>query len=384
MVRYERLRQRWVDRAALRTFERLLAQPSSFDSSPSDRAALALSGLVLVLAVAYLIFLTWAALHARGVVGWFFVTLGWAVAFAARPRHGRLPSGVTRLRREDYPALHEVVDRMSAAVGVRPPQVLGVYVGFNAYVTSIGPPFAGGNAMVIGLPLFSLGGWSGRLGVLGHELGHLRGRDTVRRRVLASAAAVVDGLRYLLSPSQGLAIARSRYPNGATLLYPLAAGIANLVQSALVAPLHLLALLMQRLELSAFQHREYLADRRAAEVVGADALIEFLLLNYRGLATTAGAAARRGQDPFEVLLGRPPMTPVERKHRLAQLESMTHPADATHPPDHLRIRLLQVGALRPGPNMPDAAVLAAAETELTRLRREHRRALVELAHSGRF
>ncbi|MBO9522965.1 MAG: M48 family metalloprotease [Nocardioidaceae bacterium] len=379
---YGRLRQRWVDRAVQRMYERLRGDPGSFRTSPSTRAAVALAVVVIAVALGFVGFLVWATLHAHTSVEWGLVALGWAVVVLARPRVVRLPDDATVLGREEYPALHRVVEEMSEAVGAKAPAVLAVDLDFNAYVTSVGRPLRRRSAMVLGLPMMSLPSWSVRLGVIGHEAGHLRGRDTVRNRLFGTADSVLGTARQLLTPGDDLDAEESWYGDSDAAAARAAAPMVRVILGVLAAPFHAVALLLDRLTVNEGQHREYLADRRSAQVVGSAASVGFLLEADEGLATVVGAAARRGEDPFGVLLDRPPMTAEQRSRRLGALAAERIRADSSHPPTHLRVRLVDEARLVPGSGMPDGATLAAAEAELVRLRGERRRELADLFRTG--
>ena len=133
--------------------------------------------------------MVWATTRASGF-GWFLVALGWACLIVVRPRGFRLRPDVLLLAPADYPGLHALVREMAEAVEVRPPDVLGVDLSLNAFVAPIG--WRGQNAMVLGLPFISLGSWHERLGAVGHELGHLRGGDTLRLRLVAWAGWILS------------------------------------------------------------------------------------------------------------------------------------------------------------------------------------------------
>lgn len=378
---YQRLRQRWVERAAQRMFERLRASPASFRSAPSTVAATLVALQILAGAALFLGVLVWGTFHASGM-GWVLVVLGWLVVVAMRPRPNRLPRNAVVIDESAYPGLHALVRGMSEAVGVSAPKVLAVDVDLNAYVTSVG--LRGRSAMVLGLPMMSLPGWHARLGVIGHELGHLRGRDTARGRVVATAQNVVAGVRYLLAPAD-----YEHYLSWEAEPTLEAAGdfstvVARGVQTVLASPFLVLAVLLERLSLSHRQHREYLADRRAAEVVGTDAMVAFLVQDFEGLLTTTTAAARRGEDPFDHLLARPATTAAYRTSRLASLATEKHRADTTHPPDDLRVQLLEADPRPPSPAMPDPVACARAEQELVALRAAARREFSEVLRFGAY
>lgn len=377
---YARLRQRWVDRAAKRMYDRLAKDRAAYRSSPSSLAASALAAVVLAASAAFVVVLVAASIHARGVA-WVPVVIGWSVVIALRPRIPRLPRDVVVLDAAAHPGLYAVVGRLAHALGVRPPRVIAVDTDFNAYVTSLGVPPR--PAMVLGLPYFTLLSWPARLAVVAHELGHLRGRDTTRGRVLGAASRTLAGVHYLISPSDDDLVMGARDPVVEASI-GFGTVLARGVQTMLALPFLLLWLALERLSVLDSQHREYLADRRAAAVVGTEALVEVLLHDLEGVRTAAGAAARRGEDPFAHLAGRRPRTAAERAARMRELEAKVHRADATHPPDHLRIRLLEADPQPPSAAMPAEAELKLAEEELVRLRAASAKRLSQDLRFGRY
>jgi Zn-dependent protease with chaperone function len=358
---YERLRQRWVDRAAQRTFDRLVADPESFATAPSTMGATIVATAVLVTAVLFVAGLVWATLHASGIQ-WVLVALGWLAVIALRPRSSALPTGTVPLDQREFPALHGLVRQVATAVGATPPRALAVDVELNAYVTTIG--FVARPAMVLGLPLMTVLSWPGRLALIGHELGHLRGRDTARGRLIDAASNVVGGIRAFLAPERRH---RDDLYSGRFLTGGAVAMLTQVLQILLLAPFLLLGLALDRLALAGRPHREYLADRRSAEVVGTEALVEFLATDLEGLRTSTAAAARRGEDPYEFLARRLPMSAEQLQGRLRQLALDPHRADATHPRDDLRIRLLEAHPRARGELVADIDD-AALDDELARLR----------------
>jgi Zn-dependent protease with chaperone function len=237
--------------------------------------------------------------------------------------------------------------------------------------------------MVLGLPYFTVLSWPARLAVIGHELGHLHGGDTTRAHVLGVASRTLAGVHYLISPSDDDLVmgARDRVVEASIGFGTV---LARGVQTVLALPFLLLWLALQRLSVLDGQHREYLADRRAAAVVGTEALVEVFLLDLEGVRTAAAAAARRGEDPFAHLASRRPRTAAERAARIRELEATVHRADETHPPDHLRIRLLEADPRPPSTAMPSEADLELAEEELVRLRAASAKRLSQDLRFGRY
>jgi Zn-dependent protease with chaperone function len=375
-----RLHQRAGDRAAQRVFERLAADPGSFGSVPSTGAATAVSATILVVAGLYVGALVWGTLHVSGLV-WVPVVLGWLAVIVLRPRVPRLPRGAMALDEAEYPGLYALVRRMARAVGAREPQLVAVDVGFGAHVTPVGVRRRA--AIVLGLPLMTLLPWRARLGAIGHELGHLRAQDTVRGQVLVLARTMVAGLHRQLAPPienlHGVDLDHRLADTGG-----LAAFLTRAVQTILATPFLLLGVLLDRTSLTEAQHREYLADRRAASVVGTDALVELLVCDPEGIATATAAAARRGEDPFKTLAERPPPTAEQRAGRLAALARERPLTDPRHPPADLRIRLLEGDPRPPGPEAPGQVECARAEQELDRLRSATTRQFRDALRSGAY
>lgn len=232
--------------------------------------------------------------------------------------------------------------------------------------------------MVLGLPLMSLGSWHERLGTIGHELGHLRGRDTVRSRVIGAAGFILGGVHYLVAPAEGHEDPRAHggfaYESTGSGVFD---DVARLVLTLLALPFFGLLRVLERLNLASRQHQEYLADRRSAEVVGSAGLVAAQLWDLDGIRTATAAAARRGEDPFAVLLARPELTGAQAAARLLVLEQEKARADDTHPLDHLRVKLLKAAALPPSSAMPGETACLRAEAELARLRDAYRRELTD-------
>lgn len=368
-------RQRRRDLAAQRAFDKLLANPASYPRSPATSTAVVFAVVVICAALAAVALLVWATTRASGV-GWFLVVLGWACVIVVRPRAGRLERDVQVLDPADFPGIHGLVAEMARAVGVRPPEVIGVDVALNAYVAPIG--WTRRNAMVLGLPLMSLGTWDERLGVIGHELGHLRGRDTPRIRVIGAAGFILSGVHYLVAPAEGY---EDPWAHGGFAYESTGSGffddLARWVQTMLALPFIGLLRILDRLDLSSGQHREYLADRRSAEVVGSSAMVDSQLRDLAGLWTAAAAAARRGEDPFAFLESRPALDPSQSAARLLVLEQERARVNDTHPPGHLRIKLLQAAGFPPSAATSDEPTRLSADAELSRLRDRHRRELVD-------
>lgn len=340
--------------------DRLLDSPESFRATPSTHGLTAFSVLVLVVASALVAGLAWLTLRAEGFVAWALVGTGWLVVLACLGRPSRVPDEGVTLQREQFPWLHQLVDEAAQAVGVRSPDVLGVDLDFNAHVASVG--LRGRRLLVLGLPLWALETPDERLGTLCHELGHFRGGDTARSRLATTAGSVVARLHWLVHPGQDLWIGQRDTwtdPDDDELVGTLKP-VATALQGILAMPLALVLLVMSRLEARSRQHSEYLADRRAAAVSGTGALVSSLRLDMVGIHTAVRSAVLRGEEPFGFLSSRQASAGV--RHRVSATNT-AHRADASHPPDHLRIGLLEnvpVAATR----KPASGIVDGAEREM--------------------
>lgn len=361
-----RRQQAYVDRAAQRMFDRLSASPESFRRSPGTIGIMVLASAVLVVAAVVLVGLAWLSFHADNWLEWLLVGFGWLVVLAMLRRPHRLPDDVVLLSVSDFPWIHRLVAEIADGVGVRPPSVIGVDVDFNAYVTTIG--LGRRSAMVIGLPLWTAMEPNERLAVLGHELGHLRGGDTTRSRFVGLAMGMVDRVFWLIHPGDyepwfGAGLG-DEVGDGDDLL--LAERLAAMIQRLLALPFRLVLMLGVLLNSNERQHSEYLADRRAAGIAGSTALASYFRMDILGLNTVVRSAVRRGEDPFDFIAIWSAGAGA-RRHGTVQRDT-AHRADATHPPDDLRIALLEKHPVTPGPKRPGQELLHAADTEMTRLR----------------
>lgn len=308
----ERRMDRAWDRAAQRTHDRLVADPTSFSRPPAAAAAVlfalavitgfaATEGAALWLAITHDLWWRWPLVIITLVVAWVL----------ADPRGRRLREGVISLSEDEYPGLHEFVRELAAAMQAPPPRTILADLTFNAAVASWG---TGRRGLIIGLPAWAVWQPGERIAVLGHELGHLRGRDTGRGRVLGLSLGMLGRAHYLLKP----AYATSSDVGGGLLEFA-----TYLLQEILAAPFALLHFVQFELLCAVSQHQEYAADRRAIALTGPMPLQTALARIDDGLVTELDAAVRRGEDPFAWLQSRPAMSAAELASRRRYLEA--HP-----------------------------------------------------------
>lgn len=336
--------------------DRLAARPESYAATPSTVGVLVFSVGVLMLAAVGLAALIWQTLHVDSWQGWVAVGFGWLLAIALFPRPHGLPDETMVLDPEDFPGVHRLVHAMASAVDVAPPRVVAVDLEFNAAAGLVG--WRARPTVILGLPMWAMETPEQRLATLGHELGHLRGADGLQLRVVGAALETLYRGWYVLTPFD-------RHDWSEDLAF--VGWIVFGVQSIVAAPFGVLLSAAWRLSAQHRQHREFLADRRSAEVVGSDAMISALCEDLGGTHTVIKSAAARGENPFDVLEARSVQGLGGLAANAVKQADWCHRADASHPPDALRVSLLQSRYLPPGLGLPDTATRKAAADEMRRL-----------------
>lgn len=351
-----RRHQQYVDRAAQRMHDQLAARPESYAASPSTLGVLALSVGVLMLAAAAIAVLIWQTVQVDSWQGGVAVALCWLVVAALFPRPHGLPDETTVLDPVDFPGVHRLVQTMARAVDVTPPLVVAVDLEFNAAAGLMG--WRARPTVILGLPMWAMESPEQRLATLGHELGHLRGADGLQGRIVVAAQEVLYRGLFVLTPFD-----RREWSEDVAFLSWIVVG----VQLIVAAPFWVLLWAVGRMSAQHRQHREFLADRRSAEVVGSEAMVAALCEDIGGTHTVVKSASARGENPFEVLEARSVQGLGGRAADVVKQADWSHRADASHPPDALRISLLQGRYLPPGLGLPDPATRQAAADEMRRL-----------------
>lgn len=336
--------------------DRLAARPDSYAASSSTLGVLVLSVGVLMLAAVGLAALIWQTFHVNSWPGWIAVGFGWLVVLALFPRAYGLPDETTVLDPEEFPGVHRLVRAMASAVGVAPPRIVAVNLDFNAMAGLIGRRAR--TAVILGLPMWAMESPEQRLATLGHELGHLRGADGLQRHVMVAAEEILYRGWLVLTPFD-----RNEWSDDVAFLSWIVGGVQRIV----AMPFGLLIWASGRLSAQHGQHREFLADRRSAEVVGSEAMVSALCEDLAGTHTVVKSASARGENPFEVLEARSVQGLGGRAADVVKQAGWSHRADASHPPDALRISLLQRRYLPPGLGLPDTATRQSAADEMRRL-----------------
>jgi Zn-dependent protease with chaperone function len=305
--------------------------------------ALAVHAFVLVLVVSGV----WLLVGDTGLFVKIAGALLLGLAFLMRPRLGkRVREGI--VRREEAPTLYGLADDVAAALGTRRVDVIAITSEYNASWSVNG--FRRERTLTLGLPLLAVLDPDEQIALIGHELGHARNGDVTRGLVVGSA---VESLAELYETM------RSESEDSDLDFAEL---VVRPIMWLLAQPFRLLLLLELHLLLQDRRRAEYLADRLAATVAGAQAEIrsqEKTLLAQTVESALHRYAVRRDAsdgDVFDAMreaIADVPERERERRHRIARLEGTR--LGATHPPTAKRIELLE--------RLPAATPLVAADPE---------------------
>ncbi|MBZ4333265.1 zinc metalloprotease HtpX [Corallococcus interemptor] len=179
--------------------------------------------------------------------------------------------GAQPLSYEQAPWLHEMVERLAARAGMPKPKVYLLPTAQpNAFATGRNPSHA---AVAVTAGIMDILDRRELEGVLAHEIGHVRNRDTLIGTVAATLAGIISYAAQMLFWFGGSMLSRSDDDEGGGL-----AGALSNLGLLLVAPIA--ATLLQ---LAVSRSREYGADATGAELCGdPDALASALLKMERG------------------------------------------------------------------------------------------------------
>ncbi|WP_200216724.1 M48 family metallopeptidase [Micromonospora coerulea] len=335
----------WVDRwtyrlayrMTARQFDRLVGRPLD-DQGPAAARVFTAIASVLLLGGA-------AALAATGV--WLIlafsfpnpsVVLGVALlglAYALRPRFGRLDAGLAVLTPDRAPELFALVDEVAAAIGAPPPQVVGVDGDINAYAGVVG--LRRRRVLCLGLPLWGSLPAQERVALLGHELGHFVNGDPRRTLLVQPAVTMLGSAADLVRPVRSV--------SGGGIAELLGAALAHAVQWVLARLLFGAHLVLVSVALRDSQRAEYLADELAARAAGSTAatglLDAFLAEESIALAVRRESQAGHGPDRWRAAVAGSRAAAAARLPLWRQLSVREETSlFATHPPAGLRRRML--------------------------------------------
>jgi Zn-dependent protease with chaperone function len=335
--RIDRTLQEAARRTTAREFDALAGRPVTRPGWSATRVLVTLAAVVLHLA-----FLAVAAtglwLCAQGFPGVSLVpgVILLLVAYELRPRFGQPPEYGTTVGRDEAPALHDLVDRVAAALDTPRPDIVVLTDELNASAGTVG--WRRRRCLAIGLPLWSVLTPPQRVALLGHELGHFVNGD-VRRGLLVqpvfTTLAVVDSL-----------LAPSATPRESGLVERLATAVWGLLAGLLREVLTLVRLVLVGPAQRDAQRAEYLADAFAARLAGTVPAVAMLDLFASGdtVAMVAMREARKGspaavwREETQRILDAAPDDLAGRRQRSVETGGSFF---ASHPPAGLRAALLE-------------------------------------------
>ncbi|WP_329343369.1 M48 family metalloprotease [Streptomyces sp. NBC_00663] len=364
--RIEALRRRLAQRHGQELLEEMRedtgARPRRDTSSLlAHIIALAVHGFTLALAVVgvLLVVLGWSTVS-QPVVG----TLLLLLAIGLRPRFAKLPDYGTVLHRPDAPRLFALIDEVAAAVGTTGVHTVVIGPQANASVGTFGVRQR--RVLHLGLGLWEILTPQERVALLGHELGHYANGDLRHAKIVGTALSSLSLWCYVLAPTRSPSFLER---------------VANALMSVPRGLAHGLLVLLDHVTLRASQRAEYLADRAAsaaASTTAVTALMDRLLVcdtvdtELRRESVTAqtgiGGTKSRGeawQGLWERLAAHIASVPEREFERLRRAGALRgHSVDSTHPPTHLRRRLVVEGEDLPARVRVDDLTAAAIAAEL--------------------
>ncbi|WP_319462475.1 M48 family metallopeptidase [Micromonospora sp. RTP1Z1] len=332
---------RWMYRLAYRMttrqFDRLVGRPLDHAGPATARVVTAVASLLLLGGA-----LTLAVTGVWLIVAFSFpnpsVVLGVALlglAYALRPRFGRLDEDLAVLSRDRAPELFALVDEVAAAIGAPAPQIVGVDGDINAYAGAVGVRRR--RVLCLGLPLWGSLPAQERVALLGHELGHFVNGDPRRTLLVQPAVTMLGSAADLVRPV--------RTVSGGGIAELVGTALANTVQWVLARLLFGAHLVLVSIALRDSQRAEYLADELAARIAGSAAttgmLDAFLADESIALAVRRESRAGHGPDRWRAAVAESRATAAARLPLLRQLSIRQETSlFATHPPAGLRQRML--------------------------------------------
>ncbi len=214
------------------------------------------------------------------------------------------------ISRDTLPWLHNMVEEMAERLSIPKPRIYLIpHPSPNAFATGRNPQVS---AIAVTQGILNLLSPEELKGVLGHELSHIKHRDTLVQTIAASIAGAISMLAYWLRWSAILGREdENRLPPFLLLIVSLLAPIAALI-----------------IQMSISRTREYLADEGGARVSG-DPL--YLARALRKLETY------REKLPLQA---NPSTAPLFIVHPFSSRDLLSN-LFSTHPPIEERIRRLE-------------------------------------------
>lgn len=355
----------WLDRRSARMVEALYAEVSDaevlrpgWDLARFGSYALALGvhafSLATVVATVAL-----AMLFPRPLS--FLAIILAIVAFAIRPRFGRLTDDEYILSRSDAPRLHGLCDRIADELHAKPVDAIVIAPAFNAAYTTIGVRRR--RVLILGLPLWNALSPQQRVALIAHELAHGVNGDARHGLVVGSALAALAELHNLMRPDA---------PGSPTELEGLPGVLLRFLQWIVRSVAGVVFAAQLAMMLRASQRAEYLADELSAQVASTEAMATALdkinttrsAFDYAARTSAARTYAGGGSlwENQRRALAELPELELERRRRVAARQSLR--VDDSHPPTHLRIAFVRARSDHAATVTLDSADAQAIEAEL--------------------
>lgn len=279
------------------------------------------------------------------------------LSYELRPRPGSFRKLRNVRHRADAPVLFGLLDQVAAGAGAKPAHGVVADGSWNASYSSVG--WRRRRVVTLGLPLWDALSADQKVALLGHEFAHGVNGDARYGVIVGTSLATLDRLHSLLSPD-----ALQRVQRGATQQ------LGEAVQALLRLVIAAVFMTQQLISLRASQRAEYLADAIGARVASPGSMAGTLDAIMTGRDTYQFVLEQRAKrqlhivnrdsgpglwDELSSALEALPETELERRRRVGH-RALLQVTD-THPPAHLRIRMLR--GLPPG----DALVFLPAAQE---------------------
>jgi Zn-dependent protease with chaperone function len=332
-----------ADRWSARRVEALFQQVSNSGAQRPgwDLARFASYALAICVHVAFLALIglaIWLIVAIANIVTIVLGLFALLLAFELRPRLGSFGKLRDVRRKEDAPVLFSVLDQVAAGTGARPAHAVVIDAGWNASYTTVG--WRRRRVVILGLPLWDALPADQKIAVLGHEFAHGVNGDARRGGVVGISIETLSRLYVLLQPGPRLHRANS-------LTMVLAEAFASVVLAALRSIVAGLLIMHRLISLRASQRAEYLADAIAARVASPASTAGALDTIVTGRSTHSWVLERRkfnvGKtafwDQMRSALSAIPQSEKERRRREHAHDRLR--VTDTHPPTHLRIKMLQ-------------------------------------------
>jgi heat shock protein HtpX len=215
----------------------------------------------------------------------------------------------------DAPQLHEIVARVASNAGIPKPRVCVIPTDVpNAFATGRNPSHA---VVAVTEGIMRALSWDELEGVIAHEMGHVRNRDTLVSTVAATLAGVIGMAAH--SAQWGMMFGGGRRDSEGNS-NPL--GMVLMLIMIVIAPM--IAVMVQ---MAISRTREFGADRSGAEITGNPAALASALQKIDAFAHRSPVEANPGTAHLFII------NPLSGEKAMSLF--------STHPPTAERVRRLQ-------------------------------------------